>query len=71
MLTLGAMITSASCLGVSRRPVLHRESEWEGGMKKQMVLAVSLKAVIVRLSAVVTEIRIEGLRVFSGYHTVC
>lgn len=40
-------------------------------MKKQMALAVSLKAVIMWLSTVVTEVRIAGLRVFSGYHTVC
>lgn len=37
------MITSASCLGVLRWPVLHREREWEGGMKNQMALAVFLK----------------------------
>lgn len=46
MSTLEAMISSAICLGVSRWPVLHRESEWEVGMKNQMVLAVSFKAVI-------------------------
>lgn len=62
------MITSASCLGVFRWPELHRKGEWEGDMKKQMVLAVSFKAVTV-WQRTVTEIRIEKLQVFSGYHT--
>lgn len=50
VLTLEAMITSASCLFFfffTRRLVLLREIEWEGGMKKQMVLSISFKAVIV------------------------
>lgn len=47
MSTLEAVITSASFLGVSRWPVLHGEREWEGGMKNQMALTVSSKAVIV------------------------
>lgn len=34
-----------------------------------MALAVSLKAVIMQLRTVVTEIQIEGLWVFSGHHT--
>lgn len=52
----------------SRWPVLHRESEWEGGMKNQMALAVSLKAVIVKLRTVVIEIQTEVLRAFSRCH---
>lgn len=38
-------------------------------MKNQMALAVFLKAVIVQLRTVVTEIQIEGLWVFSGHRT--